>query len=88
MTISAENATPPKSTKSRNSNSSVQIQIQPKSQVEFVPRDTETSEFLDLAGFEGVAILVETVLPYSIKKKSLLNLAKHFRSLKLKVCVS
>ena len=31
MTVSAENATPPKSTKSRNSNRSVHIQIKPKS---------------------------------------------------------
>jgi len=31
MTVSTENATPPKSTKSRNSNSVVQIQIKPKS---------------------------------------------------------
>jgi len=31
MTFPTENATPPKSSKSRNSNSSVQIQIEPKS---------------------------------------------------------
>jgi len=36
---------PPKSNKSRISNSSVQIQIQSKSQSEFVPRDTEKSSF-------------------------------------------
>jgi len=35
--------------------------MKPKSQSEFVPRDTEESEFLDLADFEGVAISVETV---------------------------
>ena len=38
----------------RNSNSSVQIQIQPNSQFEFVPRDTKKSEFLDLVDFGGV----------------------------------
>ena len=36
MTDSNENATPPKSTKSRSSNSLVQFQIQPKSQSESV----------------------------------------------------
>ena len=41
MTVSTENATPPKSTKSRNSNSSVQIQLNPKSKCQFVPRDAE-----------------------------------------------
>jgi len=47
-------ATPPKSTKSRNSNSSVQIQMKPKSQCESVPRDTEEFKFLDLVDFGGV----------------------------------
>jgi len=40
-------------TKSRNSNPSVQIQIQPKSQFEFVPRDTERLEFVDSVEFEN-----------------------------------
>ena len=61
MTVFTENATPLESTKPRNSNSSAQIQIRAKSQFEFVPRDTEESEFLDLADFEGVAISVKTV---------------------------
>jgi len=61
-TDSTEIATPPKSTESRNSNSSVQIQIKPKSQFEFVLRDTEKPEFLDLVDFKGVAISVETVI--------------------------
>jgi len=51
MTVSTEIATPPKSTKLRNSNSSVQIQIKPKSQIEFVLRDTDKSEFPDLVDF-------------------------------------
>ena len=38
MTDQTENNTPAKSTKARNSISSVQIQIKPKSQFEFVPR--------------------------------------------------
>jgi len=46
QTDSTENATPPKSTEPRNLNSSVQIQKKPESQAEFVPRDTEKSEFL------------------------------------------
>ena len=59
MTDSTENATPPKFSNSKNS---VQIQIQPKSQIEFVPRDTEESEFFDLVDFEGVSISGETVI--------------------------
>ena len=62
MTFCTENATTPKSTKSRSSNLSVQIQIKPKSQGDFVPRDTKKAEFLDLVDFEGVAISVETVI--------------------------
>ena len=67
MTAATCNATPPKFTKSRNSNSLVQIQIKPKSdwksQFEFVPRDTEKSEFRDLLNFGEVAFSVETVIP-------------------------
>jgi len=63
-TIPTENATPPKSAKSRNPNYSVQIQMKVKSQIEFVPRDTEESELLDLPDFEGVlvAFSVEIVI--------------------------
>jgi len=42
-------------------NSSVQIQINSKSQFEFVLWDTEKSEFLDLVGFEVAAFSVETI---------------------------
>jgi len=56
------NCTPPNATKSRNSNALVQTQIKSKSQFEFVPRDTEESEFLDLVVFGDVAISVETVI--------------------------
>jgi len=52
----------PKSTKSRNSNSSVQTQIKSKSQFEFVPRDNEESEFLDLVDFKAAAFSLETVI--------------------------
>jgi len=62
MTDSTEIATPSISTKSRKSNSSVQIQIKPKSPFEFVLRDTENSEFLDLVNFEKVAVSVESVV--------------------------
>jgi len=62
MTVSAENPTPQTSTKSRTSNSLVQIQIKSKSQYEFVPRVTEKSESLDLVDFGGVVISVETVI--------------------------
>jgi len=46
----------------RNPNFSVQIQIRPNSQCEFVPRNTEASEFLDLVHVGGVAIVVDTVI--------------------------
>jgi len=62
MADSTENATPPGSTKSRFSNSSVQTQIQQQSQREFVLWDTEESELLDLVDFGGVAFSVETVI--------------------------
>ena len=42
------NCTPAKSARSRNSNSSVRVQVELKSQFEFVSRDTEKLEFLDL----------------------------------------
>ena len=66
ITVSTQNATPPESTKSRNSNSSVQIQIKPKSQFEFLPRNTEKLLFLDLVDFGGIAILVETVIIHGV----------------------
>jgi len=62
MTVSTANATSQKSIKSRISNSSVQIQIKPKFHFEFVPRDTEASQFHDLVDFGGVVISVETVI--------------------------
>ena len=65
MTVSTENATPPKSTKSRNSNSLVHIQIKSKPQFDFVLRDTEEFEFLDLVDFGVVAISLETVIGIS-----------------------
>ena len=40
----------------------IHIQIKPKSQFEFVSRDTEKPEFLELVDFWGVAISVETVI--------------------------
>ena len=64
MTVYTENVafSPPKSTKFRNSISSVQIQIKPKFQLELVPRDAKKSEFLDSVDFGCVAILVENVM--------------------------
>ena len=68
MTDSIEIATPLKSTKAWNSNFLVPIQIKSKSPFEFVPRDTEQSEYLDavdfmMLHFQWVAFSVETVLP-------------------------
>ena len=62
MTNSAENVSPSESLKSSNSNFSVQIQIEPKSQFEFVPRDITKPEFVDMVDFGGVAFLVETII--------------------------
>jgi len=64
------NATPPRVTKSRNLNSSVHIQIKPKSQCEFVPRNTEQCKFDNLADFWGVAMSVENVIYIHVKKCS------------------
>ena len=60
MIDSIENATPVKSTKSRNSIFSIQIQIKPKFHFEFVPQDSGESEFLDSEDFWDIAS-VETV---------------------------
>jgi len=62
MIDSTENVSSPKSTKSKNSNFSVQIQIKLKSQFEFLPRNAEESEFLDMVDFGGVAFSVATVI--------------------------
>jgi len=56
MTVSTKYVAPPKSSKSRNPNSSVQIQIGSKSQFEVAPRDTEEFEFVGSADFVGIAI--------------------------------
>jgi len=61
-TDSTQNATSPKSTKSRNSNPPVQIQMKPKSRFEFVPQDTKRSEDLDMVDFGCVIISVESVI--------------------------
>jgi len=72
MTVSTENATPPKSTKSNNSNPQHKFKLYQdsnanyskipilKSRFEFDPRDTEESGFLDLVGFGEVVSSVET----------------------------
>ena len=62
MTDFTESATLPKYTKSRNSDSSVQIQTEPTCQFEFVRRYTEKSGFLDLIDVGDVAFSVETVI--------------------------
>jgi len=62
MTDSTENAVPPKTTNSENSNSSVQCQIVPNFQFVFVPKDVEESQFFDSVDFGGVSLLVESVL--------------------------
>jgi len=61
-TISTEYNTPRIFSKFSNSNSSVQVQIEPKSHFGFVPRDTEEFEFLDSVDFGYVAFSVEIVI--------------------------
>jgi len=78
MTDSTENATPPKSTESRNSKSVVQIQITTKSQSEFVPRDTEEFGFVDMVDCGNVAFTVENVI---------VGLSSHLSEISLPFCV-
>ena len=80
MTVPTKIATPPKSTKSRNSNSSVQIQTDPKSEDQFVVmQDSEEFWFFDLVDFRGVAIPGETVIfgaspqHFLLQKKTLIG---------------
>ena len=60
ITVSTGNATPPKFTKSRNSNSSLQIQIKPEFYFACVPRDTDEFYFVKFGGFRGCGILSGT----------------------------
>ena len=63
MPVSTEDATTPKCTKSRDSNSSVQIiQIKPNFRFEVVLRHTAESGFPGLADVGGVPFLVEIVI--------------------------
>jgi len=57
MTVSTENATPPKSSKSRNTHSPVQIQTKPNLNLKFVAQDMEESEFPDLVGSDACDVL-------------------------------
>jgi len=64
VTDSKKNAAPRtlKSTKSQNSDSSVQIQVRPYIQFEFVPLDAEGFEFCDSVDFGVVAFSLEPVI--------------------------
>jgi len=71
MKDSTENATPPKSTKSRISNFSVQVQIKPKSRLfasEFVLQDTKKSECLDSMDCRNETFSVKTVIAMFLPK--------------------
>jgi len=63
MTDSTENATTPNCTKSKNWDSSVQIQSGPSFSLEFVTQDPGESEFLD---FGGVVFSLEIVIRVSL----------------------
>jgi len=62
MTVSTENAASQTSTKSKNSNFSVRIQIKPKSRCEFEPPNDEEFECLDLVDYQNVACSLESVI--------------------------
>jgi len=70
MTVSTEIATPHKQTpfKSTNPNFSAQTQIKPKSEIEFLPRDTEKSEFLDLVDVGDVAFSMVSVRIHGMQR--------------------
>jgi len=59
-------AASPKSTESRNWSSSVQIQMNPKSHFEFVPRDTKKSDFLGFANL-GYAVCCSVLQQFQCK---------------------
>ena len=90
-TYSTGRASPPNSTKSRNSNSSVQIQINPRSRFESVPRNTKKSVFLNLVDFGGAPISVKTVISVfyrSTWRVSQSRVTNFQRKLCLSSCVS
>jgi len=70
MTISTENATPPKA---RNSNFWVHIQIKSKSQFESALRDMEEAEFLDLVDSGVVHFQWKVSQNVELQPKSLQN---------------
>jgi len=72
MKVSDENATPPKSTKSRNLISSVHFPFLPFFLLSFEPQDTQKSGFSILVDFGSVAISVKTVIQYCRSTKPLL----------------
>jgi len=69
MTGSTENDTHPKSTKSSNSDSSLQIQIKSKSRFRVVPRDTEESEFPRFGRYWGCSCFSGNCVMTSNKKR-------------------
>jgi len=62
ITVSTENASPPKPTKSRNSDSSVSRGTNSNWDLDFIWICTEEFEFLDLVGLESVPFLVKTLI--------------------------
>jgi len=71
MTVSTEVATPPTSTKSRNSDFSVSRGTNSQWDFGLIWIFTEEFEFLDLVDFGGVAISVKTVICYTLNKQYL-----------------
>ena len=61
MTVSTENEPNPKISKIENLDSPAQIPIEPQSQFELIPRDTNNSEFSVLMDFGGDSFSVKTV---------------------------
>ena len=87
MTVSSGNPAPLKSTKSRNSNFSAPFQIKPKSQFEFIQRDTGESEFLDLVDFRMyhsqwklLYTVTHTATHYNTLQHTLQHTATHYNT--------
>jgi len=70
MTVHTQIATPPKSTKSRNSDISVLRSTNSNRDLGLISESicTEEFEYLDLADFGGVAFSMDSVIPHLLGK--------------------